>query len=133
MIDYKHVSEGTQRISVVKGFLRDFEGDPSGRRSLKLCGPQVEVNGPMPEAFAVLAPLIGFQVRLYDDDSDEEPTLPKGDDGLYQVDTDPRQVTLGAAKHPETGETFLLVYDKRRVLAIITGDILNVEKDGIVG
>jgi hypothetical protein len=133
MIDYKHVSEGPQRISVASGFLRDFESDPSGRRKLKLSGPEVEVNGPLPDAFAVLAPLIGFQVRLYEPGSGADPKLTGGDEGLYQVDTDPRQVTLGAAKHPETGETFLVMYDRRRVLAIITGDILDVEKDGIVG
>lgn len=132
-VDYKHVSEGPQRISVVRGFLRDFESDPSGRRSLGVVGPEVEVNGPMPDSFAVLAPLLGFQVRLYERGEDGEPELPKGENGLYQVDTDPRLVSLGAAKHPETGETFLVVYDKAKVLAIITGDILDVKKDGIVG
>lgn len=131
-IDYKHVSEGPQRISVVRGFLRDFESDPSGRRALRMVGPEVKVNGPMPDSFAVLAPLLGFQIRLYEGD-DLNPQLPEGDDGLYQVDTDPRRVMLGAAKHPQTSETFLIVYDSAKVLAIITGDILNVEKDGIVG
>jgi hypothetical protein len=132
LVDYKHVSEGPQRISVARGFLRDFDSDPSGRRALTVVGPHVKLNGPMPDSFAVLAPLLGLQVRLYELQGNE-PVLPSGDEGLYQVDTDPERVMLGAAKHPESNETFLIVYDGGRVLAVITGDVLDVKKDGIVG
>ena len=133
MVDYKHVSEGPQRVSVVPGFLRDFENDPSARRWLDVEGAEVKVDGPMPNSFAELAPLLGFQLRLYRSNEDGELFLPNGDEFTYQVDTDPRTEKLGAAKHPDTGETFLIVYSKRKLLAIITGDILDVEKDGIVG
>jgi len=133
LVDYKHVSEGQQRVSVVPGFLRDFDRDPSARMELEVEGTMVEVDGPMPDSFAVLAPLLGFQVRLYERGGDGDLLLPNGDEGVYQVDTDPRRVSLGAAKHPGTGETFLIVYDKSKLLGIVTGDILDVEKDGIVG
>jgi len=132
LIDYKHVSEGPQRISVARGFLRDFESDPSGRRRLKVVGPEKNVDGPLPDSFALLAPLLGMQIRLYQQ-IDGELVLPEGEDGRYQVDTDPEKVMLGAAKHPKSDETFLIVYDDEKLLAIITGDILDIEKDGIVG
>lgn len=126
--DYKHVSEGEQRLYVRDGFLRDADADPSGRKKLQACGPMVEVNGELPNAFAVLAPLLGLQARLYDCTSEEEGQF--GDD-YYQIDV--TGATLGAAKHPETGETFLIVYTPKQVLAMITGDVLDVKRDGIVG
>lgn len=127
--DYKHVAEGPQTIYVTDGFLRDADADPSGRKKLSVCGPLVSLNGPMPGAFAVLAPILGVQVRLYEEDDDGELVL--SDDGLRQVDI--AGAKLGGARHPKTGEAFLLVYDSRRVLAIIVGDKLDVERDGIVG
>lgn len=126
--DYKHVSEGEQRLFVREGFLRDADADPSGRQKLDVCGPAVEVNGRMPEAFAVLAPLLGIQARLYECAGEAEPEL--GDEH-FQINID--GATLGAAKHPDTGETFLIVYTPSQVLAMVTGDVLDVKQDGIVG
>ena len=127
--DYKHVSEGPQMIYVADGFLRDADADPSGRKKLRVLGPMVDLNTPMPNAFAVLAPILGVQIRLYEEDEDGELVLT--DDGLRQVDID--SAKLGGARHPKTDEAFLIVYDSRRVLAIIVGDKLDVERDGIVG
>ena len=131
--DYKHIAEGPQRLSVASGFLRDFETDPSGRTELAIPSVPVEIDGRMPDSFAVLAPLLGFQCRLYELRPNGDLVLPAAGEDLYQVDTDPDAVTLGAAKHPETGATFLVVYDCHRVLAMITGDQLDVLKDGITG
>jgi len=128
MEDYKHVSEGPQRLYVQAGFLRDADADPSGRRQLSVCGPTVQVNGRMPAAFAVLAPLLGIQARLYECAQGDEDVL--GED-YFQIDVG--GAFLGAAQHPDSGETFLIVYTPSRVLAMITGDVLDVKRDGIVG
>jgi len=127
VIDYKHLAEGRQRLLVLPGFLRDYHR-PGSR--LRVQGPMVELDGPMPDAFAVLAPILGVQANLYDSGTDEEPEL--SGDSLYQINI--ANATLGAAKHPGTGQVFLFVYtEKEGPLCIITGDILGVEKDGIVG
>jgi hypothetical protein len=127
VIDYKHLAEGRQRFFVVPGFLRDYHRPGS---KLRVMGPLVELDGPMPQAFAVLAPILGVQVNLYDSGTDEAPEA--SGDSLYQVNI--ANATLGAAKHPGTGQTFLFVYTEREgPLCLITGEILGVEKDGIVG
>lgn len=127
--DYKHVAEGPQEIYFPDGFLRDYDADPSGRKKLEVCGPYVDLNGPMPDAFAVLAPVLGVQVCLYEEDEAGELVLT--DDGYRQVDIDGAK--LGGARHPKTREAFLIIYDSKRVLALVTGDALDVERDGIVG
>jgi len=127
VIDYKHLAEGRQRLLVLPGFLRDYSR-PGSR--LRVQGPMVELDGPMPDAFAVLAPILGVQANLYDSGTDDEPEL--SGDSLYQINI--ANATLGAAKHPGTGQVFLFVYtEKEGPLCIITGEILGVEKDGIVG
>ncbi len=120
--DYKHIAEAFQFCYVVPGFLREFTSD----RPLKVYGPKHEVEGPMPEHFTILAPLIGIQIRLYDS------KLKLPEDNLYEVVV-PRGM-LGGAKHPKTGEPFLFVYTKTEGIGmLITGDELDIEKDGIVG
>lgn len=125
IIDYKHIAEGPQRILVREGFVRD---NRSGK-GLRVVGPVHELND-MPDAFAVLDRILGVQVRLYEG-TDESFRLPRGDDGYYQIDIP--NAYLGAAKHPETGQTFLIVYTNEGVHCVIVGDQLAVEKDGIVG
>ena len=128
-VDYKHVAEGPQTLLVVPGFLRDFH---SPRTQLDVPGRVVDLNGEMPDAFAVLARILGLQARLFVDDGDGDLYLPNGDETLYQVDV--ANAWLGAAKHPETGEKFLIVYTEAGgVCAIVTGEILDVKRDGIVG
>ena len=121
--DYKHNAEGFQRCYVVPGFLRDY----STNKKIPVYGPDFDVQEPMPEHFMILAPLIGIQIRL----NNESGRLPKSGN-LYEV-TVPRGM-LGGARHPETDEVFLFVYTKSHGIGmIITGDILGIEKDGIVG
>lgn len=126
MEDYKHIAEAPQRLHLKKGFLRDYHK----KGAFKVVGPSVDLQRPMPEFFAVLAPILGVQARLYRGDN-ERPILPEGDEGYFQIDIP--GATLGAAKHPKTHETFLLIYTRAGVHAIITGDELDVERDGITG
>ena len=122
--DYKHIAEAPQKCFVVPGFLRSFEDN----KPLKVYGPEFELEEPMPKHITVLAPLIGVQLRLYN----ENGTLPRGDNGLYEVQI-PHGM-LGGANHPTTDEPFLVVYTRNAgVHMIITGKELDVERDGIVG
>jgi len=122
--DYKHIAEAPQTCYAVPGFLRDF----SSGEALKTYGPEMDIEGPMPQHFTVLAPLIGIQLRL----NDKSGRIPRGDKNLYEVRVD--RGFLGGATCVQTGATFLLVYSKSGgVGMIITGDELDIEKDGIVG
>jgi hypothetical protein len=122
--DYKHVAEDEQLVFVRGGFLVDDDG-----AALNLVGPEVDVDGPLPESIAVLAPIIGIQLRLYESDGVHH-YLPNGRNA-YQINLS--KAMLGAAVHPVTGEKFLIVYSPTEVLAIITGKSLDVLHDGIVG
>lgn len=122
--DYKHIAEAPQYCYIVPGFLRDA----TGKKPLPIHGDFIDLNDEMPEHFTILAPLIGVQVRLYD----ETGKLPRGDSGLYEV-TMPHGM-LGGARFPGSDEAFLLVYTRKGgVHMIITGNELDVEKDGITG
>lgn len=123
--DYKHVAEGPQLVCVKDGFLFGDDGDP-----LPVAGPRVELNGNMPTTIATLAPIIGIQIRLYEPAGRGGYRLPR-EGNLFHVDVP--KAKIGAAKHPDTGETFLCVFSKDDVAAIITGRHLDVLKDGIVG
>lgn len=122
--DYKHIAEGYQVCYVVPGFLRKF-GDP--KKKVKVHGDLVDLPEEMPKYFTVLAPLIGMQIHMYDKDGSIVPG-----ENLYEVTID--QAFLGGARFPDNDEAFLFVYtEKGGVHMIITGEILEVEKDGIVG
>ena len=127
IIDYKHNREAPQRLLVTPGFLRDYDR-PS--QELDLIGPMEELNRPMPDAFAALAKILGVQVNLYQGE-DDDPELTEDGKNFYQVNI--AGAYLGAAEHPVTKETFLIIYTKSGLHCVITGDSLNVEKDGIVG
>ena len=126
--DYKHRKEGPQYLLVTEGFIRDYHNT---RREVHAPGPTVEIDG-MPSSFAVLAPILGVQAQLYEDaDNRDGYVLPKPGQNLYQIDIP--GAMLGAATHPDSGDTFLIVYTRGGVHALIVGDELSVEKDGIVG
>lgn len=126
-VDYKHVAEGPQRLLVIPGFLREYHRPGT---KLSVGGPMVEVDGPMPTAFARLAPILGLQAHLYEG-TDTDYAL-NGDDGYYQINI--ANAELGGAIHPGTGKPFLFVFTKSAgVLCMILGSELAVEKDGIVG
>lgn len=121
--DYKHIAESYQRCYVIPGFLKDY----STGRKIPVYGPELEVQGPMPKHFTILAPLIGIQVRLYGKSG-----KPSKSDELYEVVV-PNGILAGA-RHPDTDEVFLFVYTKAHGIGmLITGEKLDIEKDGIVG
>lgn len=119
--DYKHVAEGPQKLFVKDGFLVDY----SSRRKLDFPCEVVTLPKKMPTVIAELAPILGLQFQPYENDD------LRLSGKFYGVDI--ARAYIGAAVHPDTHDTFLIVYTRRELCAIITGDILNVEKDGIVG
>lgn len=121
--DYKHVAEGEQHCYVVPGFLRDYETN----KPLKTYGPMIELDEEMPQHITILAPLIGVQVQLYD----RRGKIQKGEN-LYEIVV-PHGMLAGG-RFPRTEEAFLVVYTKSEgVHMIITGEELDIERDGIVG
>jgi hypothetical protein len=121
---YKHVAEDWQTLYVTPGFLRDW-WRPA--KKIEVYGPMVSFKEPMPQHFAMLAPLLGVQMRLFDEDL----KLPKGDKRLFEVTV--AHGMMGAAKHPKTEEPFVFVYSKQGIHMVFTGPSLDIEKDGIVG
>jgi hypothetical protein len=127
--DYKHVNEGSRTVYAEPGFLREW-GSPDTK--LEVVGPMVTFTDPMPRHFTFLGPLLGVQLRLYQEDDSGKVFLPKQDDvGQFEVSVS--RGSLGSAKHPETNETFLFVYTDDGVHMILTGGSLRIEKDGITG
>lgn len=123
--DYKHIAEAEQAVYAAPGFLRDWHNP---RQKLEVHGPMVTFEEPMPQHFAVLAPLLGVQVRLAGPNGAPMP----GDEGLYEIIV--KHGMLGAATHPETEEPFVFVYTTTGgVHMLLTGKDLDIEKDGIVG
>lgn len=111
--DYKHVAEGPQKVFCTPGFIRDYHSS----KPLDLPFKEKRLPRDMPEAFAELANIFGVQLTTLDDE-------------VLQVNI--ARAKLGSAKHRSLG-TFLFVYDGTGVHMLITGDKLNVEKDGITG
>lgn len=140
--DYKHIAEAPQYLLVPDRFLIDWEtGDP-----LDVVGPWVPLPRLMPRHFATLAKFLGVQMRLYDQmDDDGDGKLGTGADSLIEFRVS--RAFLGGARVPEgndeelaplglePGRAFLFVYTTNQagVHCIITGEELDVEKDGIVG
>ena len=123
--DYKHVAEAPQFCYAMPGFLCE---DFAGKKPIQVYGPMVELEEEMPKHFTILAPLIGVQLRLYDKNG----RLPRGDSGLFEVNIP--HAMLGGARFPGSDEAFLMVYTRRGgIHMIITGNELDVEKDGITG
>lgn len=120
--DYKHIAESEQAVYVTPGFLREWSNP---RQKIEVYGPMVKLQEPMPSHFAVLAPLLGVQLRLSGPGSSDE-------SDLFEVVI--KHGMLGAAVHPETKEPFIFVYTTAGgVHMLLTGKELDVEKDGIVG
>jgi hypothetical protein len=124
--DYKHVAEGPQQLYVKRGFLADY----TSRKKLDFPSEEILLPSRMPMAIAELAPILGLEFQPYAEPEDDESDLRLSGD-YYAIDI--ARAYIGAAIHPETNQTFLMVYTRAELCAIITGDILGVEKDGIVG
>ena len=126
--DYKHVAEGSRTVYAEPGFLREWSRP---RNRIEVVGPMVQFERPLPKYFTQLGPLLGVQVRLYEEDDDGEYVLRKDDAGMMEVRI--ARAWLGATKHPKTGETFLFVYTDGGVHMLLTGGSLTIGKDGIAG
>lgn len=117
---YKHVSESDCDVYISPSVqIRDEDGE-----LLDLGEDWEDLDGKMPRHIAVLGKSLGIQVRLECPDSSAN--------GLKKQ-LDFASATWGAAKSPETGETFLVLFSPREVLLIVTGDELDIERDGVVG
>lgn len=126
--DYKHIAEGKQYLYVKPGFIKEY----SSGKDLDLPCEEVELPRRMPTAIAELAPVLGLQFqpyRLADEEDEDSELVLSGE--YYGIDI--ARAYVGAAALPGTGEIFLMIYTRTELCAIITGDVLGVEKDGIVG
>lgn len=126
--EYKHIVESNRYVYCEPGFLREWS---KPRRKLDVVGPFVSFTEPMPQHFTVLGPLIGVQIQLYEEDESGDVYVAADNENLYEVEV--ARGMLGAADHPETGETFLIVYSSHGVHMVLTGERLAVEKEGITG
>ena len=125
--DYKHVAEGPQWVLARRGFLVEYD---SPHEPVPVTGPFVDLDQ-MPSSFAVLADILGVQLQLYQPMERNGYALGNGDDGLSQVNI--ARAKLGAARFPDSGDAFLIVYTPAGVDLLIVGEKLDVQKDGIVG
>jgi hypothetical protein len=127
--DYKHVADGPRLTYVRPNWLREF-ANPNKR--IPIVGEEVTFKSPMPKHFAILGPLIAVQLRLFEKDESGKIVLPKGKEEAWEVRL--AHGMLGGARHPETEEPFLFVYTRSSGIGmIITGDELEISKDGIAG
>jgi len=133
---YKHLAESRNQVFVKPGFLHDFHA-PSKR--WPVIGPKIYFDDvPMPDGFAALALFEEIALQLYTSGTDDSPRFGRGDDGIVKVTV--RHGLLGGSKFgwsldgDEEDEPFIFVYTKSAgVLMLITGETLDIEKDGIVG
>lgn len=127
--DYKHIAEAPQEFLVVPDVDIRFSG--RGRRELQAAS--VSLIEPMPGDIAELAPLLGVQVQLFQSvDAKGRGKLGSKKDDLFELA--PSRAHLGGARHPKTGQSFLVIYNASRgPIAIVTGRELDIEKDGVVG
>lgn len=127
--EYKHVAEGPRLTYVVPGTLREW-GDSNIR--LKLHGRYCQPVSPMPKHFAILAPILGVQLRLWVPSGGGKLYIPNGDEGLYEVRY--QHAYMGGAKHPKTDEPFVFVFTHSAgILMLMTGDELEIGADGLAG
>lgn len=136
---YKHIAESRNRIYVEPGLLQP--GDDIGL-DLKPIGPKLSLREAsargeiiMPESFAVLGRFIECNVVLHTGGTDDAPRRStRGDKGVVTLSV--KHGMLGASKMKRDGrlQPFIFVYRRDfGVYFIITGDELDIEKDGIVG
>jgi hypothetical protein len=136
---YKHIAESRNRIYAEPSCIQPGQGTGL---DLKPIGPKLSLakasrSGEilMPESFAVLGRFVEANVVLHTSGTDEQPRrATRGDKGVYTLSV--KHGMLGASKMKRNGklQPFLFVYRRDfGVYFIITGDQLDIEKDGIVG
>lgn len=134
---YKHIAESRNRIYAEPGLLQ-----PDIGLELKPIGPKLSLREAsqrgsivMPESFAVLGRFIECNVILHTAGTDQAPRrATSGDKGVVTFSV--KHGMLGASKMKRDGklQPFLFVYRPDfGVYFIITGDELDIERDGIVG
>lgn len=132
---YKHLAESRNRLFVQPGLLVDWDTSDE----FPVIGPMVDISDvPMPKHFAELGFFEEGNFKLYTGGTDEKPKFGKGGDGVVAVVI--RHAYVGASKimWSEIGagkdQPFLFIYTKKDgPLIFITGEELDVKKDGIVG
>lgn len=132
---YKHLAESRNRAFVKPGLLHDYYDQGE---QWPVVGPEYSFQDcPMPSDFAILGLFEEADLQLYVEDG-EDPDFGGGDEGIVKVTV--RHGMLGGSKilwsqtTGEKDEPFIFVYTRSAgVLVVITGDDLDIEKDGIVG
>lgn len=136
---YKHIAESPNRIYAVPGLIQREDEDGKAAKTIgpKLSLKELSASGDveMPEHFAVLGRFMECNCILHTGGTNARPVLAnKGDDGCVTLTV--RHGMLGASKFRRNGklQPFLFVYHPEvGVYFLITGDELDIEKDGIVG
>lgn len=128
--EFKHVSESKQRLFAAKGALAD------GPYAGPVWTPSDDVV--LPTACAELSVLLFLEARLFvDENEDGNGVFGKGDEGCVRIVPAGCLLYgayLGDKQKSGYGEPVLLVISKTRGLQfLITGNGLDVTKDGIVG
>ena len=136
---YKHIAESRNRIYAEPSLIRP--GQDIGL-DLKPIGPKISLKRAsesgdivMPESFAVLGRFMEANVVLHTSGTDQKPVRDsRGNKGVVTFSV--KHGMLGASKMRRGTklQPFLFVYRRDfGVYFIITGDDLDIEKDGIVG
>lgn len=135
---YKHLAESRNQALAAPGVLFDHD-DPNEPWPVR--GPMVRLSDvPMPRHFAVLGLFEEINLMLYGAGSDKRPRFRSNpDDDIVHVRV--RHAYLGGSKilwsREDQGaedEPFIFVYTKEAgVMFVVTGDELDIERDGIVG
>lgn len=134
---YKHLAESPNVAYVKRGLLREWDDD----RKVRTIGPMISfASVPLPQHFAILGFFEESNFRLHTRGSASSPKFSEDeDDGCVAVAIG--DAMLGASKilwsevqpgRPD--QPFLFVYtNSDGPLMIITGETLDVKRDGIVG
>lgn len=136
---YKHIAESPNRIYADPSLIK-LEG--VGGKGGRTIGPRISLkqlskrsNLVMPQHFAILGRFMECNCVLHTHGTDSEPSLPRStDDGCVTLTV--RHGMLGASQFQREGKAqpFLFVYHPTDgVYFLITGDELDIQKDGIVG
>lgn len=135
---YKHLAESRNRALVVPGLLHEFDDPRVQRRTI---GPRVSlVDVPMPKDWAVLARFEELNLQLHTHGSNERPEFGEDeDDGVVKVVVRHAWLAGSLIQWSEVDEDrpnqpFLCIFTKGAgPLALIVGEELDIEPDGIVG
>lgn len=134
---YKHLAESPNMAYVQPGLLRDWNSEDK----IRTIGPTISFRGvPLPKHFAILGYFEEANFRLHTKGTNNEPRFgDEEDDGCVAVAIGDAWLGASKIRWSETSsgredQPFLFVYTEADgPLIIITGEELDVEKDGIVG